>query len=123
MRFHLDADQSGTVATILRTAHGIDATSSHELAMDQLSDEDQLLIAARQGRCVVTRNRQDFIDLTYRFLAEGLPHAGVLIVPDSMHNYEFSRIARAVARFHEFYPEGAPAYFIGFLEDPSDEEV
>jgi hypothetical protein len=38
-----------------------------------------------------------FHRLTRRFIEEGLPHAGVLIVPNSTQNYEFARIARAVA--------------------------
>jgi predicted nuclease of predicted toxin-antitoxin system len=120
MSFHLDADQSDIVATILRTAHGIDATSSHDLGMDDLLDEEQLIFAGREGRCVVTRNGRDFVPLTLRFLGEGLPHAGVLIVPDSMENFEFARIARAVAWFNELFPDGAPAYYVGFLEDPPD---
>ena len=119
MRFHLDADQSDTVAAISRTAHGIDATSSHALGMDHLSDEDQLLFAAQQSRCIVTRNGPDFVALIRRFIEEGLPHAGVLILPDSIQNYEFARIARALAWFHTQYPDGVPPYFVGYLDDPS----
>ena len=63
--------------------------------MDHLSDEDHLQFAAQHGRCMVTRNGPDFIWLTRRFIGEQLPHAGVLIVPDSIENYEFARIARA----------------------------
>lgn len=87
--------------------------------MDHLSDEEQLQFAAMHDRCIVTRNGPDFIALTHRFIEEQLPHAGVLIVPDSIENYEFARIARSMAWFHERYPGGAPPYFVGFLEDPS----
>ena len=118
MRFHLDADQSQSVAIVARTAHHLDVTSSHQRAMDHLSDEEQLLHAANEARCVVTRNGPDFIARTRRFIEEGLPHAGVLIVPNSMQNYEFARIARAMAWFHAQYPAGVPPYFVGYLEDP-----
>lgn len=117
MRFHLDADQSATVAAIAVRAFGIDVMSSHDLGMDHLSDEEQLLFAAQDERCIVTRNGSDFIAITGRFLEEGLPHAGVLIIPDSIQNYEFSRIARAMAWFHAQYPDGVPPYFVGYLSD------
>ncbi|MGH2589083.1 MAG: DUF5615 family PIN-like protein [Dehalococcoidia bacterium] len=91
------------------------------LGLDHLTDEEQLLHAAQQGRCIVTRNGVHFIALTHRFIAEELPHAGVLIVPESIENYEFARIARAMAWFHAHYPDGVPPYFVGYLEDLPDE--
>lgn len=121
MRFYLDADQSQSVAVVAQTAHGLDVTSSHSLGLDHLIDEEQLLYAAQQGRCIVTRNGPDFIALTRRFIEEKLPHAGVLIVPESIENYEFARIAHALAWFHAYYPDGVPPYFVGYLGDPSDE--
>jgi predicted nuclease of predicted toxin-antitoxin system len=120
MKFHLDADQSQSVAVVARTVHGIDVTSSHSLGLDHLIDEEQLLYAAQQGRCIVTRNGPDFIALTRRFIEEELPPAGVLIVPESIETHEFARIARALAWFHVFYPDGVPPYFVGYLEDPPD---
>lgn len=121
MKFHLDADQSQSSAMVARNAHGLDCTSSHELRLDNLSDEEQLLFAGHDGRCIVTRNGLHFIALTQRFIEERLPHAGVLIVPNSMHNYEFARIARALAWFHARYPDGVPAYFVSYLADPPEE--
>lgn len=118
MRFHLDADQSDTAAVIARTTHGLDTTSSHALGLDHLSDEEQLHHAAQQTRCIVTRNRSHFVALTRRFIEEGLPHAGVLVVPESIENYEFARIARALAWFDSLYPDGVPSYFVGYLDDP-----
>lgn len=117
MKFYLDEDQSATTARVARQRHGLDVTSSHELGWDHALDEEQLLYAAREGRCIVTRNGSDFIALTDIFEAEQLPHAGVLIVPRSIPNDAFARIARALAWYHDQYPDGAPPYFVSYLRD------
>ena len=118
MKFHLDEDQSTSTARAARQRHDLNVTSSHELGLDRASDEEQLLHAGREGRCLVTRNGGDFIALTDAFEAEQLPHAGVLIVPRSMPNDAYARIARALAWYHARYPEGVPPYFVSYLHDP-----
>jgi hypothetical protein len=118
MRFHLDEDQSGSTARTARLHYALDVTASHEAELDGSTDEEQLLHAGRHGRCLVTKNGDDFIALTERFAIEQLPHAGVLVVPPSMPNEAYSRIARALAWFHHLYPDGVPPYFVGYLQDP-----
>lgn len=120
MKFYLDEDQSPSTARTARQRHDLDITSSHELGRDGATDEEQLLYAGRTGRCIVTRNGDDFIALTDAFEAEQLPHAGVLILPQSIGNDEFARIARAMAWYHEQYPDGVPSYFVSYLRDPVD---
>ncbi len=121
MRLHLDEDQSHGTARTASLRYALDVTSSHEIGMDGASDEDQLLYAGREGRCIVTRNAERFIHLTDIFESERLPHAGVLIVPSSMPNRAFERIARALAWYHALYPEGVPPYFVSYLQDPPDD--
>lgn len=118
MRFHLDEDQSTSTARAARRRYILDTTSSHELGLDHAPDDEQLLYAGREGRCLVTRNGGDFISLTASFRSEQLPHAGVLIVPPSMPNEAFNRIARALAWYHALYPDGVPPYFVSYLQDP-----
>ncbi|MGE0542964.1 MAG: DUF5615 family PIN-like protein [Dehalococcoidia bacterium] len=120
MKFHLDEDQSPRTARAARR-YGLDVTSSHELGLDRVSDEEQLLHAGREGRCLVAKNGSDFIALTDAFEAEQLPHAGVLIVPHSMPNDAYARIARAMASYHADYPDGVPPYFVSYLYDQPDE--
>jgi hypothetical protein len=121
MKFYLDEDQSPRTAGTAREHFGLDVTTSHELALDGTTDDEQVLHAGREGRCIVTGNGDDFIDLTERFRREQLPHAGVLIVPSRMRNDAYARIARAMAWYHALYPEGVPPYFVSYLQDPPDD--
>ena len=120
-RFHLEEKQSPSTAQAARQRHGLDVTASHELGLNGSTDEEQLLYAARDGRCIVTKNGDDFLALTDSFAAEGLPHAGVLIVPHWIPGHAYARIARVLAWYHQRYPEGVPTYFASYLSDPSDE--
>ena len=115
MRFYLDENLSDEIAAIAR-ALGLDVVSSHELRHDELADEDQLSLAARDGRCLVTVDR-DFIRLTSNFFAQQRPHAGVLIVPSTWRTADFARIARALARFSEAHAGATMAYLWTYLSD------
>ena len=79
------------------------------------SDEEQLAFAAAEGRCFVTRDGDDFLDLTYERLNAGKPHAGVLIVPVSLAGDDFAGVARAIARYEREHPEGMPAYMVDYV--------
>lgn len=93
----------------------MDCVSSHECGRNGLADEDQLRLAAVEGRCLVTRNAKDYLPLTVRFAAEGEPHAGVLIVARSLANDDFAGIAAALVRYGEDHPAGLLAYLADYL--------
>ena len=114
MRFYLDENLSDKIAEIGR-AWRLDILSSHECGQNGLTDEQQLKFAATEGRCLVTRDRDDFIVLTVRFFERQWPHAGVLIIPPSFHRSRFTSIAEALARYGEGHPEGLSAYAVDFL--------
>jgi hypothetical protein len=118
MRFYLDEDQSDLVADIAHRQFGLDVTSAHRVGTKGTPDSAQLAYAAVERRCIVTRNGDDFPRLTVRFLLEGLPHAGVLIVPTSWPQRGWMRIARALAYYHSLYPGDAPPYLVDYLHDP-----
>jgi predicted nuclease of predicted toxin-antitoxin system len=114
IRFYLDEDLPYRVAIIAR-AQGLDVTSSQECGRNELPDETQLRLAAEEGRCLVTRNRDDFQELTLRFFENEWPHAGVLIVPRSLPNRDAARIARALVAFAQTQETDLPSYAVVWL--------
>ena len=114
MRFYLDEDLSPKIAEILRRS-GMDALSVHEAGMCESSDQRQLDFAAAEKRCLVTRNRDDFIRLTVRFFNDQRPHCGVLIVPYTFPGDQFSRIASLIKKFSSRHEKGLAPYSIAFL--------
>lgn len=113
MRFYLDEDLSNRIAEIARS-RGMDILSSHECGRDGSSDEEQLWLAAQEGRCLVTRNRSDFIKLTVQFFERNWPHCGVLIISPSLPGDDFRGTVEALIRYAAEHPEGLPNYTIDF---------
>jgi len=114
VKFYLDEDLSPKVAEILRKS-GIDALSAHEARMCEASDQRQLEFAATEKRCLVTRNRDDFIRLTVQFFNDQRAHCGVLIVPYSLPGDQFSRIASLIKKFSSLHQKVRAPYSIAFL--------
>ncbi|MBI4202304.1 MAG: DUF5615 family PIN-like protein [Chloroflexi bacterium] len=114
MRYYLDEDISPVVAALLR-AQGIDALNVHEAGARGFSDKEQLQQAAQEGRCMVTRNRDDFIRLTLQWFTDQRPHFGLLIVPYSIPPDRFSALAGVLVAYAEEHPEGLSPYTVDFV--------
>ena len=114
MRFYLDEDLSPRVAAIARGL-GLDVVSAIEAGHRGLDDEDQLRLAAREGRCLVTENRADFVRLTTVCFEEQRPHAGVLLLPDSLPTDHFTGIAHALAVYARAHAGAPMAYVVDYL--------
>lgn len=115
MNYYLDEDLSPKISVIL-IKHKIDAVSAHDVGMTQASDMEQLEYAASKGRCLVTRNRNDFIRLTVQFFNDHRPHAGILIIPHTLPCDNFSLIARAVIKYDSRSSSDINPYGIDFLK-------
>src|SRR4030042_2290265 len=116
MKFYLDEDLSPKIAQILRKK-GVNALSCHEVGMVGASDLEQVECAAREKRCLVTRNRDDFIKLTLQFFSDHRPHYGVLIAPYTIPGDRFSQIARLLKAFASRYPSSLEPYSVDFLHN------
>ena len=115
MKYYLDEDLSPKIAEILKK-HRIDAVSAHDVGMTQASDMEQLEYASSKGRCLVTRNRNDFIRLTVQFFNEHRPHPGILIIPHTLPCDNFSLIAKAVIKYDSMHSGDLKSYGIDFLK-------
>ena len=114
MRFYLDEDLPPRIAVIARP-QGLDVITSHECGRNGLPDEEQLRLAAEEGRCFVTRNRDDFLRLTQQFFESQRPHAGVLIVSRSLPNRDVAGIVAAPVAYAEGNPGDLPSYTTAYL--------
>ena len=116
MRLYLDEDLSPRIAEALRRL-GIDSVSAHEVGAIGATDAEQLERAVAEQRCLVTRNRDDFILLTLERYAHQDAHFGILIVPHTLPADDFGRIARALALYAHKRPAALPQYAIDFLSE------
>lgn len=115
MKYYLDEDLSPKIAEILRK-NGLDAISAHDVGMIQVLDQEQLDYAAAHARCLVTRNRNDFIALTVQFFNEHRRHFGLVVVPHSFPGDRCNLIAKALAKHALNHPKGMESYTIEFLK-------
>jgi len=93
-------------------------TSAQELGRDRLSAAEQLRYAAAEGRILVTKDDEDLINLTGRFLAAGSLHAGLLIVNRRVSRVEFGLFVEALLRFVEERELPLQPYEIAWLKRP-----
>jgi predicted nuclease of predicted toxin-antitoxin system len=99
MRLLLDAHISGrTVGKALtESGHDVRALDS-EVELEGLSDPEVLMLAAAEGRVLVTANIRDFEPLLREWAGEGRSHAGVILVPSSVRNEAFAVLISGVEK-------------------------
>jgi hypothetical protein len=105
LKLYLDEDLSPRVVARLREC-GLDATGAHEVGQAGRSDLEQLRYAAGEGRCLITRNVADFLELIRFFINRQESHAGIILVPASFRGDEFALLADAIAQSVATFPQG-----------------
>lgn len=78
MRLYLDEHVPVVLASFL-VAHGADCLTTRDAGNLGLSDEEQLAVAARDRRALVTFNSVDFIRLAQAWRAAGRSHSGIIL--------------------------------------------
>jgi len=98
VRFYLDEDVPHGAAAI-GTELGLDIVAARD-AQPSLPQDDpvHLSTAARDGRVMVTYNRNDFLAATREAFQTGSPHAGLLILTRKLPR-DPARIAHALERW------------------------
>ena len=114
MKFYLDEDLAPQIAARLRTK-GVDAVSALEAGNAQLPDRDQLRYAARERRCLVTRNVRHFVVLARDAIRRQEPHAGIVLCPPSIRGFEITKITAALTRLAQKYPAGLGEFDVLYL--------
>jgi len=90
---HLDADTSNKALwkALLDLGHDVTRTTTDWMPRDA-SDEDQLLGATAQGRCIFTFNIRDFLELSKRYSK----HSGIILAAQS--SWRLSTLIAALDR-------------------------
>ena len=110
MKLYLDEDLSPRVVALLRE-RGLDATGAHEVGQVGRSDLEQLRYAAREGRCLITRNVTDFLELIRSLIKQQESHVGIILVPASFPGDEFALLADAIVQPVATFPRVSPIWF------------
>jgi hypothetical protein len=117
IRFYLDEMFSPVLVAAAR-ARGLDITCSHDAGRDRLTDEEQLLAATSEGRCIVTENHRHFAPLADAFLDRGETYTGIILVPPTLSNGPVRAFVEALAHLAEIYPDGLPPNTVLWLNPP-----
>jgi predicted nuclease of predicted toxin-antitoxin system len=112
VKVYLDENVAVSVADIARGRCGLDVITARDVGGLAWSDDIQLRYAASEGRCLVTRDRDDFLALTLAAYEAQAPHAGVLVIPRTVLNARAAMIAAALCAFAERFPKGMQPYTI-----------
>lgn len=105
MKLYLDEDLSPAIVDLLRQ-WGLDAVGAREAGHSGRTDREQLRLASREGRAIVTRNVHDFLRIMRDAIDAQESHAGMILVPSSFRGNEFAALAGAIAACVAAHPSG-----------------
>ena len=94
-RLYVDEDILTTLAVRLRE-RGWDAVSAHEVDAEGLSDEEQLVRAAADGRTIISFNHRDFAQLAVAWFEAGRAHSRIVVSYRQYRRDQLGQLIRAV---------------------------
>ena len=95
---YLDDDTGMPELSAQASRSGCRVVRSDDVGMRGRPDIDHLRFASANGLVLVTCNRRDFLDLHWRFLERPEPHAGIVIVSQTLPKGERIRLLLSFAR-------------------------
>lgn len=99
MRLLLDAHISGRTVGKALAEGGLDVRAlDSEIELEGLSDPEVLVLAAAEGRILVTANIRDFAPLLREWADEGRSHVGGILVPSTVRNEAFGTLISGLRR-------------------------
>jgi hypothetical protein len=105
VRLFLDAHVSGrrVARALRRKGHDVRA-ADEDRALDGMTDDDLLALAASEDRVLVTFNVADFPRIVRRWAEEGRTHTGCAIIVGIDHS-EFGTIIRVIQHTLDAKPD------------------
>ena len=92
-----------------------DAVSAHEVGNIEVGDEEQLVFAARHGRCLVSRNARDFRALSLAAVAQRRPHAGIVLCSPRLHGSDVGAVVTGLMKIAARSPRSLGEYDVLYL--------
>lgn len=93
----------------------------HDVEMASVMDDEQPSFATEHGRCIVTKNRDDLLELDRLQQQQRRMHSGILITAMSLPTDNFHMVARALANYDVHHPEPFVPGPVDNLHPPPDE--
>jgi predicted nuclease of predicted toxin-antitoxin system len=93
----LDEDVHSALSGSLRK-RGYDAVHAQDLKRKGITDIEQLLFSAGQGRCLFTFNVKDFVVLHEQFILTNKTHFGIIVSKQLNFSNTFTKLLNVLQR-------------------------
>ena len=100
IRLYFDEDSMRRSLVRALRARGVDVITALGAGMIEREDADHLDYATQQGRVLCTFNMRDFYRLHSEYVAQGKPHAGIILMRQQYYSVgeQMRRVLRLMAR-------------------------